>query len=336
MFSNRVRSQLQIIQIIKLNVRFIAKTMNRIITHQVNSKLINYKIDQWLASKHPQISSQSIYDKGIICFIGLHSTREWRTNFLYSLYSLVQIGSRDNIKAGQRLSRCTCLQVEQTSHRVDMFCILGRKPLFRSSNFSSLHTIRWIKHFSAVNVNQEVLPRTKSVLRPASWQYRCMTDQSSNWKTVYEGPISRSVKLVKLLSLTTAAATLVCSPLLVLFGNQATSASVKTIAVFLLCTIGTGSTALLHFVTKSYVLKMDFNPKEMMFAVETLSLLALRKRVEFPADDTFVYPDDRAFSTFEAHGRKYFIHKELVEAQQVLHFIEKWQKEEATEFKKSS
>ena len=164
MFSNHVRSQLQIIQIIKLNVRFIAKTMNRIITHQVNSKLINYKIDQWLASKHPKISSQSIYDKGIICFIGLHSTREWRTNFLYSLYSLVQIGSRDNIRAGQQLSRCTCSQVELTSHRVNMFCILGRKPLFLLSNFSSLYTISWIKYFSAVNFNQEVLLRTRSVL----------------------------------------------------------------------------------------------------------------------------------------------------------------------------
>ncbi|XP_022794204.1 uncharacterized protein C1834.10c-like [Stylophora pistillata] len=217
-----------------------------------------------------------------------------------------------------------------------MLCFLARKVSFRLSNFRSLDTIRWIKHLSAANVNQDMLLRTKSFLRPASWQYRYLNDSSSEWKTVYEGPISRSVKLVKLLSLTTAASTLVCSPLLVLFGNQASSAAMKTIAVLLLCTIGTGSTALLHFVAKAYVHKMDFNPKENIFAVETLSLLALRKRVEFSADDIFVYPDDRAFSTFEAHGRKYFIHKELVEAQQVLYFIEKRQKKEASEFEKSS
>ena len=51
---------------------------------------------------------------------------------------------------------------------MNMFYILGRKPLFLLSNFSSLYTISWIKYFSAVNFNQEVLLRTRSVL------YICM------------------------------------------------------------------------------------------------------------------------------------------------------------------
>lgn len=217
-----------------------------------------------------------------------------------------------------------------------MLCSLRGKGLFRLINHRSLHTIKWLKHFSATKATRDELFKTRSVWRPASLQYRCMSDQSDKWNTVYEGPISRSVKFVKMLSLTTAAATLVCSPLLIFAGNQAASAPMKTIAVMLLCTIGTGSTALLHFVTKPYVHKMDFNPVDKMFAVETLSLFALRKRAEFSADDITVYPNERAFSTFEANGVKYFIHKELIEAQQVLHFIEKWQKGEATDFKKSS
>jgi len=158
----------------------------------------------------------------------------------------------------------------------------------------------------------------------------------SKWKTVYEGPLSRSVKLVKMLSLTTAAATFIGTPFLVFFGKLALSLPVKVTFVTFLCSIGGGSTLLLHFLSLPYVHKMDFNPEEKVFAVETLSLFALRKRTEFSVDDITVYLEDKAFSTFEARGVKYFIHKELVEAQQFLHFIEKWKKGEATDFKKPS
>jgi len=156
------------------------------------------------------------------------------------------------------------------------------------------------------------------------------------WKTVYEGPLSRSVKLVKMLSLTTAAATFIGTPLLIFFGKYTASLPVKVTFMTFLCSIGGGSTLLLHFLSLPYVHKMDFNPEEKVFAVETLSLFALRKRTEFSVDDISVYVEDKAFSTFEARGVKYFIHKELVEAQQLLHFIEKWKKGEATDFKKPS
>lgn len=215
-----------------------------------------------------------------------------------------------------------------------MLRILGRKQLFQRR---SLQTIQWVKPFSARKTPQDALYKNSSLWRPSSQQCRCMCQTQADdgkWRTVYEGPLSRSVKMVKRLSLTTAAATFAVSPLLVFFGKQAASLPVKAILVTLLCSIGGGSTVLLHWLSLPYVHKMDFNPEEKMFAVETLSLLALRRRTEFSVDDIDVYLEDRAFSTFEVRGVKYFIHKELVEAQQFLHFVEKWKKGEATDFKK--
>lgn len=201
----------------------------------------------------------------------------------------------------------------------------------------SLQAIQWIKLCSATGAPQDALFKSSPKF---NLHFRCMSAESDRsvgkWKTVYEGPLSRSVKLVKMLSLTTAAATFVGTPLLIFFGKHAASLPVKVTLVALLCSIGGGSTLLLHFLSFPYIHKMDFNPEEKVFAVETLSLFALRKRTEFSVDDITVYVEDRAFSTFEAHGVKYFIHKELVEAQQFLHFIEKWKKGEATDFKKPS
>ena len=192
------------------------------------------------------------------------------------------------------------------------------------------YIIQKIKQFSATKAPQDMSCKNAALWRPSNLQYyRCMyhtelSDQSGQWKTVYEGPIAKSVKFVKLLSLTTAATMFVVAPLTIFFGKQAASLPLKVCLVTFLCSFGCGSTALLHWVSKPYVHKMEFNPQEKRFAVETLTLFASRKRAEFSVDDITIYQDNRAFSTFEAQGVKYLIHTELVEAQQILHFIQEW------------
>ena len=194
------------------------------------------------------------------------------------------------------------------------------------------YTVQKIKQFSVSKVwkaPKDISLKNAALLRPSIFVHRCMyhtemLDQSGQWRTVYEGPIAKSVKFVKMLSLTTAATMFVVAPLTIFFGKQAASLPVKVCLVIFLCSFGSGSTALLHWVSKPYVRKIEFNPQEKRFAVETLSLFAARKRAEFSVDDITVYRDNRAFSTFEARGVKYFIHTELVEAQQILHFIEEW------------
>ena len=206
-----------------------------------------------------------------------------------------------------------------------MFRISGKKRLFCLAIHRSVHITQRSAYVDAKKTHQDLL-RLQNVRLGSSFRMMCTTTpEREKWKIVYEGPISRPVKLVKMLSLTTAVATFIASPLMIFFGKHGGSLSVKVVLVALFCSVGGGSTALLHWLTKPYVHRMYFDPERKRFAVETLSLFAVRKRTEFSADDILVYPDDRAFSTFEANGVRYFIHKELVEAQQVLYFIEREQ-----------
>ena len=193
-------------------------------------------------------------------------------------------------------------------------------------NQRSPRIIQRKSQFGTTKAPQEILFKNASLLRLSNLQYRCMfhteSDNSGQWKTVYEGPIAKSVKYVKILSLTTAATMFFVAPLTIFFSKQAASLPLKVCLVIFLCSFGCGSTGVLHWVSKPYVRRMEFNPQEKRFAVETLSLFATPKRAEFSVDDVTVYRDNRAFSTFEAHGVKYFIHTELVEAQQILQFID--------------
>lgn len=197
-----------------------------------------------------------------------------------------------------------------------------------------LSLIQRIRHFVTWKAPWDVsIPCAVNPSRshlPYRYVHDAQTDQFGQWKTVYEGPIAKSVKYVKLLSLTTAATMLVVAPLTILFGKQAASLPIKVCLVIFLSAMGCGSTGLLHWVSKPYVRRMDFNPHDKRFAVETLTIFASTKRAEFSVDDIILYRDDRAFSTFEVRGEKYFLHKELVEAQQILHFIERWQAGEKT------
>ena len=209
--------------------------------------------------------------------------------------------------------------------------LASERFIYQALCLRSPQIIQGIRQFSASKAPQCILFKNTPLWRPSNLHHRCLfhtdnfiSEQSGQWKTVYEGPIAKSVKFVKILSLTTAATMFVVAPLTIFFGKQAASLPLKVCLVIFLCSLGSGSTALLHWVSRSYVSKMEFNPQEKRFAVETLSLFASRKRAEFSVDDVTVYPDTRAFSTFEAHGGKYFIHTELVEAQQILSFIAEW------------
>lgn len=198
----------------------------------------------------------------------------------------------------------------------------------------SQHINREIRQWkdSGKKLSRDVLLKNATLWRVSSSQHRCLfhtesdnaVSESGQWKTVYEGPIAKSVKFVKILSLTTAATMFVVAPLTIFFGKQAASLPLKVCLVIFLCSIGCASTGLLHWVSQPYVRRMAFNPREKRFAVETLSLFASARRAEFSVDDITVYRENRPFSTFEVHGVKYFIHTELVEAQQILHFIEQW------------
>ncbi|XP_031574751.1 transmembrane protein 70, mitochondrial-like [Actinia tenebrosa] len=189
------------------------------------------------------------------------------------------------------------------------------------------------------------MSRYSSLLRPASTISRVMSShvqgrktiitkiQSSNmsqgindpnnhnWNLVYEGPLSKSVKYVKGFSLTTAAASIAGSPILVYFGKQSVPIVGKLAIAGLLCIIGNSTTVLLHWFSKAYVHKMYYDSTRQVFSAETSSFLGRLQRTDFEVKDIIFPQEESAFSTFEAKGKKFFLHQEMVEAQQVLHFL---------------
>lgn len=143
----------------------------------------------------------------------------------------------------------------------------------------------------------------------------------NNWSLVYEGPLSKPVKYVKGFSLTTAAASIAGSPILVYFGKQSVPLVGKLAIAGLLCIVGSSTTVLLHWFSKAYVHRMYYDQTRRVFSAETSTFFGRLQRTDFEVKDIVFPEEESAFSTFEAKGKKFFLHQEMVEAQQVLHFV---------------
>lgn len=138
---------------------------------------------------------------------------------------------------------------------------------------------------------------------------------------VYEGPLSRSVQLVKVFSLSTALATVVATPILMAYGKETVPLIGKVAIASTVLLAGTSTTFLLHWVTKVYVHKLYYSAATETFIAETMSVLARRKEAQFKLHEIRLAKEPTAFTTFQAKGKKYFLHTDLLEAQQVLQFI---------------
>ena len=146
-------------------------------------------------------------------------------------------------------------------------------------------------------------------------------ESNNGRQLVYEGPLSRSVQTVKVFSLSTALATVVATPVLMIYGKESVPLVGKVAIATTILLAGTSTTFLLHWVTKVYVHKMFYNAATDTFIVETMSMLARRKVTEFKLNEIRLAKEPSALTTFQAKGKKYFLHTDLMEAQQVLQFI---------------
>lgn len=174
---------------------------------------------------------------------------------------------------------------------------------------------------SLISCRERHVPRGRNPGKMQICQMSHELSDKENWSLVYEGPLSKSVKYVKTFSLTTAAASLVGSPILVYFGKQSVPLVGKLAIASLLCLVGTSTTVLLHFFSKAYVHKLYYNSSKQVFEAETLSFFGRRQRTKFVVHDIVFPEEESAFSTFQVNGKRFFIHQEMVEAQQVLHFV---------------
>ncbi|CEG48049.1 Uncharacterized membrane protein [Plasmopara halstedii] len=141
---------------------------------------------------------------------------------------------------------------------------------------------------------------------------------------VYQAPMSRAVRLMKAVSITSCSLTSIGMPVLCVLSEQDTSTVGKWAMCGTIMLFGLGTTSLFHFLFKPYVMRMWLikGVDEIVgctVIVETLTIFAQLERHSFRLSD--VSPPTQAMHpmvSFQAKGRHYFIHPESFDDQNLL------------------
>eukprot|EP00898_Chlorokybus_atmophyticus_P002483 jgi/Chlat1/3235/Chrsp22S03510 len=139
---------------------------------------------------------------------------------------------------------------------------------------------------------------------------------------IYTGPMSGSVKGVKLLSLSSAMLTLVGAPLFVLTNPNLSPTGRIAIAGTMIF-FGLSTTALLHWFSSTYVHKMWAIRGSDRVEVEVLNVLASKKREAFSLGDVQYSQTLRPLVSFEADKRQYYVDEEVLD-ENVLRQLMPW------------
>ncbi|XP_054718275.1 transmembrane protein 70, mitochondrial-like [Uloborus diversus] len=122
---------------------------------------------------------------------------------------------------------------------------------------------------------------------------------------VYEGPIRRRIKSVKIISLTCTMLGLTMFPKIVydvaqtnlLFGYFAVVGSLFYFSTPLI----------LHYITKSYVIELYFNAENDTFTAKTYNIVAMLQDFQFKASDVTVPTLPGPFTTMRAKNKGLFV-----------------------------
>lgn len=143
-------------------------------------------------------------------------------------------------------------------------------------------------------------------------------DEGNNFELVYRGPLRSAVRAVKVFSLTTCAAALVGGPVLVTMGNPSVPLLGRALMTAFVMTIGVSTTLILHWLMKGYVINMYFDPKSENLRVYTLTMFAGKRCHTFHLSEAGPPENIAAFSTFQAKGKSFFMHTEVMENKELL------------------
>lgn len=137
--------------------------------------------------------------------------------------------------------------------------------------------------------------------------------KSEDFKLVYTGPLNGAVRAIKMFSLSTAVASLLGSPVLVVYGSAAVPFAARVAMSSIVLAIGLSTTLILHWIAKAYVTQLFYNPATQSVAAHTLNLFGRTKRNEFQVSEARPPTQLTAFTTFQARGKSYFLHSEGLE-----------------------
>lgn len=127
---------------------------------------------------------------------------------------------------------------------------------------------------------------------------------------VYHGPISNTIKKVKLLSLSTCCLSVSLGPVITFMTSPEMNVILKGAVASSVIFLSASTTAALHWFVSPYVHKLRWQPGSDSFEVEMMSWLAtyIPKTIKFA--DIRPPETNRPFVTFKANGKFYFIDAE--------------------------
>lgn len=126
----------------------------------------------------------------------------------------------------------------------------------------------------------------------------------------YYGPISSTIKKVKLLSLSTCCLSVSLGPVITFMTSPDMNVILKGAVASTVIFLSASTTAALHWFVSPYIHKLRWRPGSDTFEVEMLSWLAtsLPRTVKF--SDVRPPETNRPFVTFKADGRFYYVDPE--------------------------
>ncbi|XP_019261662.1 PREDICTED: uncharacterized protein LOC109239534 [Nicotiana attenuata] len=127
---------------------------------------------------------------------------------------------------------------------------------------------------------------------------------------VYYGPISSTIKKVKLLSLSTCCLSVSLGPVITFMTSPDMNVILKGAVASSVIFISATTTAVLHWFVSPYIHKLKWKPGSDTFEVEMMSWLAtfIPKTIKFA--DIKPPQTNRPFVTFKADGNFYFVDTE--------------------------
>lgn len=127
---------------------------------------------------------------------------------------------------------------------------------------------------------------------------------------VYHGPISNTIKKVKLLSLSTCCLSVSLGPVITFMTSPDMNVILKGALASTVIFLSASTTGALHWFVSPYIHKLRWQPGSDSFEVEMLSWLAssIPRTIKF--SDIRPPETQRPFVTFKANGSFYFVDAE--------------------------
>ncbi|CAH0489372.1 unnamed protein product [Peronospora farinosa] len=183
-----------------------------------------------------------------------------------------------------------------------------------------------VHHFSSSRSNKDAQKTHDAVVDKIT-----LPDSSLIGYQVYSAPMSRAVRLMKAVSVTSCVLTSIGMPVLCMVSEQDTSTIGKWAMCGTIMLFGLGSTSLFHYLFKPYVMRMWLADSlaadgtggeaidDPMVTVETVTLFAQLTKNSFRLSE--VSPPAQTMHpmvSFQARDRHYFIHPETFEDRNLL------------------